>query len=426
MPTIVGNVQDVSGRPAAGTLRIRASHVRQNRTGDAIVDERTFDIPIRAGLITGSPVIDPGPAKVSLSTGGRFRSWDVTVPDGESVDLWDLLEAHAEYEPAVVSQVYQDRMKAEAAARLAEQVAESIGDVADDAAAVAADRAAVEVARTVVEAAEATVTSAESTATTAASQAGSHRQVAESARDDAVEARTDAVAARDAAEDFRALSSASALTATQKAEEAEAAALEAAGYVGSVVDGAITTPKLADDAVTSSKLAPAVRSDLAGREQAASKGQANGYAPLDAGAKIPAAHLPSYVDDVVEFPSQAGFPATGETGKIYTALDTNRIYRWSGSAYVEISPSPGSTDAVPEGATNKYHTDARVRAAVADDIAAKYTKPAAGIPASDLAVGRVVGAVNGAATNLTIWVGTEAQYTAIGTKDPNTIYLRTA
>ena len=31
--------------------------------------------------------------------------------------------------------------------------------------------------------------------------------------------------------------------------------------------------------------------------------------------------------------------ATGETGKIYVALDTNLTYRWSGSAYVEISPS---------------------------------------------------------------------------------------
>lgn len=32
-----------------------------------------------------------------------------------------------------------------------------------------------------------------------------------------------------------------------------------------------------------------------------SKGKANGFAPLDANAKVPAAHLPGYVDDVVEF-----------------------------------------------------------------------------------------------------------------------------
>ncbi|MGU3587188.1 hypothetical protein ACLBYD_29065 [Rhodococcus sp. C26F] len=424
MTRIIGTVADIADRNADGILRVTAPATREGASGK-VIDRIPVEISISNGVIAAND-LDPGPATLVLDTGGAgWQEFEVVIPDLDEVGLWVLLESQVKYEPAVVSQVYEDRLKAEAAARLAEEVAAGIGDVADDVAAVAADRAAVETARTVVEAAEATVTSAESTATTAASQAGSHRQVAETARDDAVEARTGAVAARDEAEDFRALSSALALTATQKAEEAEAAALEAAGYVGSVVDGAITTPKLAEDAVTSSKLAPAVRSDLAGREQAANKGQANGYAPLDAGAKVPAAHLPSYVDDVVEFANQAGFPASGESGKIYTALDTNRIYRWSGSAYVEISPSPGSTDAVPEGATNKYYTDARARAAVADDIAAKYTKPASGIPASDLAVGRVVGSVNGTATNLSIWVGTEAQYTAIGTKDPNTLYFRT-
>ena len=52
---------------------------------------------------------------------------------------------------------------------------------------------------------------------------------------------------------------------------------------------------------------------------------------------IPAANLPSYVDDVLEYASLSKFPATGESGKIYTALDTNKIYRWSGSTYVVIS-----------------------------------------------------------------------------------------
>ncbi|HAU86865.1 MAG TPA: hypothetical protein DCW90_15645 [Lachnospiraceae bacterium] len=52
---------------------------------------------------------------------------------------------------------------------------------------------------------------------------------------------------------------------------------------------------------------------------------------------IAAANLPSYVDDVLEYDSLSKFPSTGETGKIYTAKDTNKIYRWSGSAYVVIS-----------------------------------------------------------------------------------------
>lgn len=104
--------------------------------------------------------------------------------------------------------------------------------------------------------------------------------------------------------------------------------------------------------------------ELAAKESSANKGAAGGYAPLDGTAKIPAAYLPSYVDDVVEYADFASFPVTGDTGKLYVTLDTNKVYRWSGSAYVEISPSPGSTDSVPEGATNLYHTLARVLASV--------------------------------------------------------------
>ena len=69
------------------------------------------------------------------------------------------------------------------------------------------------------------------------------------------------------------------------------------------------------------------------------KGVANGLAELDASGKVPASQLPSFVDDVVESANIGAFPLTGETGKIYVALDTNLTYRWSGTAYVEISQS---------------------------------------------------------------------------------------
>ena len=69
------------------------------------------------------------------------------------------------------------------------------------------------------------------------------------------------------------------------------------------------------------------------------KGAANGVAELDANGKVPSAQLPSYVDDVLEYDKQSSFPTTGEAGKIYIAKDTNKTYRWSGSAYVEISAS---------------------------------------------------------------------------------------
>ena len=86
------------------------------------------------------------------------------------------------------------------------------------------------------------------------------------------------------------------------------------------------------------------------------------YATLVSG-KVPATQLPSFVDDVLEFANLAALPATGETGKIYVTLNDNKVFRWSGSTYVEIVASPNSTDSVPEGTTNLYYTDARAAAA---------------------------------------------------------------
>lgn len=68
-------------------------------------------------------------------------------------------------------------------------------------------------------------------------------------------------------------------------------------------------------------------------------GKANGVASLDSTGHVPSSQLPSYVDDVLEFDKLASFPKTGESGKIYVALDTNLTYRWSGTAYIEISKS---------------------------------------------------------------------------------------
>ena len=76
-----------------------------------------------------------------------------------------------------------------------------------------------------------------------------------------------------------------------------------------------------------------------GAVAASAKGAANGVASLDETGKVPAAQLPSYVDDGLEFDNQAAFPKTGESGKIYVAKDTNKTFRWSGSAYTEISAS---------------------------------------------------------------------------------------
>ena len=75
---------------------------------------------------------------------------------------------------------------------------------------------------------------------------------------------------------------------------------------------------------------------------------AGSYATLDGSGKVPSSQLPSYVDDVIEgYYSSGKFyynedktnEISGETGKIYTDLNSNKTYRWGGSAYVEISAS---------------------------------------------------------------------------------------
>jgi len=83
---------------------------------------------------------------------------------------------------------------------------------------------------------------------------------------------------------------------------------------------------------------------ISGKEDVANKGVAGGYCPLDGGALVPAANLPSYVDDVLEFADLGSFPGTGETGKIYIAIDTNFVYRWTGSVYVDITSKVDSVN----------------------------------------------------------------------------------
>lgn len=58
---------------------------------------------------------------------------------------------------------------------------------------------------------------------------------------------------------------------------------------------------------------------------------------------IPATQLPAYVDEVMEFLTLAGFPVTGEAGKIYIDASTGKTYRWNGTGYTEISASAGLT-----------------------------------------------------------------------------------
>lgn len=90
--------------------------------------------------------------------------------------------------------------------------------------------------------------------------------------------------------------------------------------------------------------ATAVGTAVKARILSSEKGVANGVATLDGTGKIPSAQLPSYVDDVVEYSNLAAFPGTGSSGILYIALNTNKQYRWAGSAYQQITS--GAVDSV--------------------------------------------------------------------------------
>jgi hypothetical protein len=86
--------------------------------------------------------------------------------------------------------------------------------------------------------------------------------------------------------------------------------------------------------------------------------QANKPLVLDSTAKIPTSFIPGSVDEIIE---SAGYPVSpGTAGKLYLDTTSNKVYRWSGTQFVEIVASPGSTDAIPEGSVNKYYTSTRV------------------------------------------------------------------
>lgn len=112
------------------------------------------------------------------------------------------------------------------------------------------------------------------------------------------------------------------------------------------------------------------------------KGSNNGLAELDANGKVPTSQLPSYVDDVLEYSSKSAFPTTGESGKIYIATDTNLQYRWSGTAYVEIS----SSLALGETPSTAYRGD---RGAVAYTHSQKTSGNPHGVTKNDVGLGNV-------------------------------------
>jgi len=153
-----------------------------------------------------------------------------------------------------------------------------------------------------------------------------------------------------------------------------------------------TAPTLAAVATTGAYADLSGKPNLSVYELFANKNIANGYAGLDNSGKLSASQLPSYVDDVLEYSSVSNFPSIGEAGKIYVAIDINKTYRWTGSVYIEISSSPGSTDGIAEGITNLYFTTVRAREAISATGSLTYSNGVISYTAPTLAAVATTGA----------------------------------
>lgn len=142
-----------------------------------------------------------------------------------------------------------------------------------------------------------------------------------------------------------------------------------------------------------------VRAEIALKLDASLKGTANGVAELDANGKVLTSQLPSFVDDVIEAENFAVLPTEGETGKIYVTLDNNKTYRWSGSAYVEISASLalGETD------STAYRGD---RGKVAYDHATDANKISSAVASG---MYKVAGTADGHIASLTAMTGSDIE-----------------
>ena len=127
--------------------------------------------------------------------------------------------------------------------------------------------------------------------------------------------------------------------------------------VGDGVNTFANLPYIGGDELTLSAIVAALGFTPA---DSAKIGVANGMASLDASGKVPADQLPSFVDDVVEVANISAAPQTGESGKIYVALDTGKCYRWSGTMYVEISSSDVVTSSDKNGYIKVNGTDVKV------------------------------------------------------------------
>lgn len=276
-----------------GTITYVPDHLRPLKADPA---KTVAPIEVVAEIVAGVAVdkdLDPGPYSVRIEVEWFLETYPIVVPEAGPVQLIDLIEDSTQYAPPVVSLVKQYRDEARAARDQAEAAAESVQDVTEDAAQVAEDRVAVEAAAGAVANDRLAVTAAHDAVVTAKGAVDQVKVDVNQAKD-SIENTADLVdqtlaeygtqftADRQAAQQ-------AVVDATTQAQRAEDAADDIAE--GVIPDGAVSTVKLQDGAVTKAKTSATVQVSLDKADTSVQEGDAR-----LTNARTPTAHVHAEAD----------------------------------------------------------------------------------------------------------------------------------
>lgn len=232
MTQIVGNVLDVGLDGASGTITVWAGFRPE---ASALIAPRRKTYDIVGGVIPDGVEVTPGPVHIEIDMGlNAYDSISVTVPDQATVTIQDLYLQGYVWQPYVITQVAEDRERAEAAANRAEAAADDVDAAITDAASqviadVEADRVAAEAARAGAEDARDAAAGSASDAAASAATAGDQATLAGERADDAGAARDAAAGSASAAAGSASDAASSASDAAGSATAAASSASDAAG-----------------------------------------------------------------------------------------------------------------------------------------------------------------------------------------------------
>ena len=283
MTQIVGNVLDVGLGGLHGSLTIWSGY---RPSENALIAPRRRQWDVTNGQLPDTVQVLAGPVTIEIDMGlDAFTSFEATVPDQATVTIQDLFLQGYVWRPFVISQVAEDRERAEAAADRAESAAQDV-DAAIDGAAdrvvqeVEQDRVAAEAARVAAEAARDVALASESAVADSAAAVAADAAAAAAARFAAEEARDSAAGARDGA---LASETAAGVSAGEASDSADAAGVSA-GVASSAADTATTAAADAalerDQAEAASQAADeaATRAEAAEASASGSAAAADGFA----------------------------------------------------------------------------------------------------------------------------------------------------